>query len=387
MNLEKLWVSMKAESARNGKVFSERKYLQRVREQVTEEWWRKHCKKIDRVEAGLPHHLSGGWDPERGPLTILKWCTKRYRLIFGELKCQHCGSQDGPLFRKALSGGITQFSKCYRFCSDSCSKASDGASQKRQATSIQKYGAPNVAQSAHFQRKIRIVNKRNDREFYERRLEKTRTTKVKIHGSLEAAEAIRAEKMKATNQRLYGGNAATCSRKVRAKVRETNLRRYGVENPSQDAEIMGRIVAATSAVRFLPKEITIRGRRYTGLQGYEPKFLAWYDQQGGRQRFETKPKSVPYKLGKKQKWYHPDLKVVGANTLVEVKSVYTAAIKGEPVGYGSYKRMRLKFAACVENGFKIYLAVMHNGNCFLREGLLPTKKQLRAEFKTWLQQL
>lgn len=382
------WYEMRDECARTGALFSARQFLNRMERILGPKEWKKIEKIVDKTKAGLSHHHNLDYNPISCKMALEDWGSRRYTFMFGKLICQKCGAADGPLFRKVLTEGIgTSIKKLHDYCSDSCSKGSDRANAKREATCLAKYGEVNVAKTLNFRIGMARLHKSLTQEEQSERRMKTEVTKIRRHGSLGEAERKRAEKMMATNQLLYGGNAATCSKKVRAKVVATNLERRGIRNVSQDPEVMEKIVASTGAKRFKRKSITIRGQTLENLQGYEPMALHWlYKVRKVKHRVEKAKVSIPYRHAGKNRCYHPDFAVKNTNVLIEVKSAYTAGMMGKVGVYGSYTTTKAKMLGAASAGYTIYMLIWHPGlqDCFVWKGPLPSKKELKADYKKWI---
>jgi hypothetical protein len=378
---------LRVASAKVGVPVAERRFLEAVRKRVTEQEWNLMEAKVDRVASGVPHHLEVSYKPRRDKPRLRAWLKARYLFMFGVRVCEHCGSRTGKLFRPLENVGTGFKGLWHRFCSDSCSKSSEGATEKRKNTCLKIYKADNVSRSAHFRKKMVVYWKQFDSGQLDDRNEKTRNTKIRKHGSVEAAEAARAIKMVKTNMERYGGPAATCSPEVRRKVEQTNLRRRGVTNPSKDPEVMRKIQESWKS----RKEITVGKKIFTGLQGYEPQAVLWLTKNGVKPREIERPRSgIPYRIEGVDRIYHPDLLVTRGDRriMVEVKSVYTASIfldTPESHNYGTYNAVRLKLNACTKLGYEVRLLIPHNGGCFVWDGKLPTNRDSVARaFNKWV---
>jgi hypothetical protein len=387
MNLKEIWISLKDECASNKTIFSERRYLNRVKEVLTDRQWEKIKCHIDRREAVLPHHFRPDWNPKDDEPKVRAWRQARYELIFGIMKCETCDAKEGPIFTKIKNSG-PHMNTIYRYCSASCSKASEHAVAGRRRTCLALYGVDNVSRSAHFRTTMKNHYANASEEWHKDRKDKKEATRIEKYGSLERYEKIRARKMVKTNNLRYGGNCSTCDPKVRRKVKATVRERYGVDNVSQSPEIMAKIIAATGNRLYERKSVRVKGRLYENLQGYEPAFVKWYHKQVGRPALKTHCVSVPYKHAGKQRYFHPDFEVEGENVLIEVKSVYTAGLCTNSGGYGSYTVTKAKFQGAVNVGYRIYLAIWNEriDAWFIREGSLPAKKLLKAEYDSWLKE-
>ena len=340
--------------------------------------WAKVASKLDRRAAGLPHHKELGYDKKKAQPVVEQWLADRYVFMFGVPVCETCGRKKGALFPNLTKIGTGLKGMPFRYCSNGCSKGSTEALAKRQATCTKRYGAPNVAQSGRFRKKMQKYWRQFDDEQRAQRNKKRNETLARKHGSVEKAHRIRAARMVETNLARYGGPAATCSEEVRAKVVATNYARRGVSNPSKDPEVMKRINESWKK----RKEIVLKGKRFTGLQGYEPQALEWMVKHAGiRVKNISRPAfAVTYKLRGVEHVYHPDFYIEqnDKQVVVEVKSIYTAALAKDAVashGHGEYAKVRAKINACVALGYDVRLLIWHKGTCFVWKNKLPLDRR------------
>ena len=70
-------------------------------------------------------------------------------------------------------------------------------------------------------------------------IKQTNLQRYGVDNPSKAKEII--EKRKNTNQKLYGGNAPICNKDVKEKTKQTNLEKYGVENIFQSKDIQNKI--------------------------------------------------------------------------------------------------------------------------------------------------
>ena len=127
----------------------------------------------------------------------------------------------------------------YQYCSLKCSNGDPMVKERKNLTSINKYGSVEEA--------------------YNVRMQKTKKTLIEKHGSVEEAYNVRMQKVRETNLERYGVEYSTQSDEVKGKiessliekygsveeaynlrmqkVRETNLERYGVEYSLMNDEI------------------------------------------------------------------------------------------------------------------------------------------------------
>lgn len=356
-----------------GVAAAERKFLVYLKN-ILKEKWPKVAPKIDRRAAGLPHHKEIGYDRKKAQPVVANWLAQRYLFMFGVPVCETCSSKEGPLFTSLGDVGTGLKGLWFRYCSDGCSKGSVEAKAKREATCTKKYGVRNIAQSKRFRKKMRKYWNQFDEDQRVQRNTKRNETLARKHGTVEKAHKLRAAKMVKTNIKRYGGPAATCSEEIKAKVVATNYARRGVSNPSKDPEVMQRINESWKK----RKELILKGKLFTGLQGYEPQALTWMVSEAGVKVSSIKRPTfaVAYSLRGIQHVYHPDFYVeqAGKKILVEVKSIYTAAILKDTSaehGHGEYARVRAKINACVALGYETRLLIWDKNTCFVWKNKLP----------------
>lgn len=343
---------------------------------------------LDRSKAGVPHHLRAGYNKKRDAPIVREWLRARYFFMFGSMVCETCGSTKGPLFNKEIGTGLKPL--WFKFCSESCSKGSQEAYDKRCRTSREKYGKDNVAQSKHFRRKMKAYWDQFDETQRKERNAKRNKTLAEKFGSVRASIDYRSAKAIATNKIRYGGRSPTCSPEVRAKVEATNLRVRGVTNPSKDPEVMHKIMTSWKN----RKSISLgAGVTLDGLQGYEPQVAQWLVSRGVKPTKVGRPSfAISYTYKGRIHTYHPDFLVRERKRycLIEVKSMYTAALHRDSVstdGHCNYQKVRAKINACSDQGYSVRLAIWHpKAGCFLWKGRLPSdRKIVRDAFNRWLQ--
>lgn len=142
-------------------------------------------------------------------------------------------------------------------------------------------------------------------------------TKLRKYGSANFANK---EKSRATRLAKYGDAHFN-----RAKCRETNLTRYGVEYPLQNAEILQR--NHLSGLRC--RDYTMPSGRVVQIQGYEGHALDWLLKTHDESELlvsKTDVRSFPYSLDGKVRRYFPDIWVPSQSLVYEVKSAYTLKV-------------------------------------------------------------
>jgi hypothetical protein len=161
------------------------------------------------------------------------------------------------------------------------------------------------------------------------------------------------ERKKDTNLKNWGVENPTQSSVIYDRIKATNVKKYGVEYVMQDTDIFQ--MATKNAHRF--KFATIHGRLFTHLQGYEPQGVIYLIEQMGIgvddiHTGRTIPK-IQYSFDGKSKIYFPDLYIPSKNLLVEIKCDYTYNKELE--------KNKAKRKAALESKYD-YLTIIFNNN-------------------------
>jgi hypothetical protein len=201
--------------------------------------------------------------------------------------------------------------------------------EKRKATFNAKYGVDNPFQSQEIKDKIKgtmlktygIENPMMNIDFKDK-------MKTSIASRTENDRLITKNKREETNKNIYGTKYATQSvtkeewdRRMNKRV-QTNLERFGYENPAQHPEIFEKI--QESAKRFKP--YTMPSGKIRKIQGYEGFALDELVKIYMEDQIKTDRKDVgriKYILNDKTKYYYPDIAIPHENKLIEIKSHYT----------------------------------------------------------------
>ena len=151
--------------------------------------------------------------------------------------CPICGKETSFT---GLSGGY------HTCCSISC--ANIYTKPKREQHNIEKYGCKYSFQADSVKNKIKQTNLHkygveNPQQNKEIRKRTEDTLKAK-YGGIGASSKIIYDKMQATNLQLYGARNVFSSEYGKAQIRKTNNERYNVDYPTQNTEIMQKVVNA-----------------------------------------------------------------------------------------------------------------------------------------------
>ena len=285
-----------------------------------------------------------------------------------------------------------------RYCSDDCKSKSEihkngcnrrdysSALEKRKATNMEKYGVSNVSQTDAVKDKLRITTK----ETAVIRTQKTRINNLERYGvestnSLESAKekkkksfiekygvdhqlkipevAVsvakknsenakeRLAKAKETNIEKYGCENPSSNDKVKVKRTETMVERFGVENASQNAEVHTRQMKP----RYI--EYKFPSGNIQNVMGYEPQALEKLLQIFNEEDIIIGKGNMPelwYDLNGKKR-YFPDIYIPKENLIIEVKSVWTWSKDS-----GTLSKNKAKEKCVIDNGYKFLLMMFDN---------------------------
>lgn len=158
--------------------------------------------------------------------------------------CEDCNN----FYQFELRRALTLKNKYNKYLCPSC--RIPYAKESRKKTNIEKYGVP-VAMNTEEVRKKRIANRNLKAEY-----QKTIETRIRKYGSLEKANAIRLE-----------------------KCRQTNLKKYGVENPQQNKEIHRKAIETRKQNNALSTISPTRRKNYANRKYKEFKSIGieWLD--------------------------------------------------------------------------------------------------------------
>lgn len=282
-----------------------------------------------------------------------------------------------------------------RYCCTECRKVSQPSkmqeslakkdmaaiAEKRRATVIAKYGVDNVSKTKAVKDKLRITTSATAVI----RTAKTKATNLKNHGveSTNSLQSVK-DKKKETFMEKYGvdhqlkipGVAASVAKKNsdnaaerlavaaqtkleiygdanynnRKKYTETCLERFGVENPSQNAEVHAKKIKNS----YKSKEYVLPSGNKIYLQGFEwlamDELLETYNES----EIITETSLIPIfdytDIHGQSRKYFPDIYVPKDNLIIEVKSDWT---------YTQNKTVcDLKRDACVLSGYNFRFMIM-----------------------------
>jgi hypothetical protein len=274
-------------------------------------------------------------------------------------KCDVCGKIKELSYRK-YNKNISSGS--YYACSNLCAKS------KVESTNRDKYGVDYPLQSEnkmnelkeYFTKKFGFDNpSKNDdiklkREttMYAKYGVKTNIILPETHKkSIEMSKSPDSiKKRKETNIDRYGFDNPMKSKEIYQRFKETNIEKYGVEFPSQNSIIFNK----TQKSQFKIKEY--KEIKYQGT--YELDFLEFCDKNDILNKI-SKIKSIKYKYRNKSKYYHPDFFVEELNLIIEVKSDYY---------YNLHLEKNLcKQQNCIEQGYNFIFIINKDYTEFLNK--------------------
>ena len=178
------------------------------------------------------------------------------------------------------------------------------------------------------------------------RIEKVKQTNIKKFGVEYPAQnkEVR-EKMKATTFKNYGVFNASQSDTIKAKKVESCLKNYGCENPMHNTEIVIKL----SKNAYKLKEYILPSGKIIKVQGYEPFALNELITIDNITEDDiitgcgNVPKIIYYDEEQKEHHHYVDIYIPSQNKMIEVKSTWTAEKKKDCIF--------LKQNACKEQGY------------------------------------
>jgi endogenous inhibitor of DNA gyrase (YacG/DUF329 family) len=285
-----------------------------------------------------------------------------------------------------------------RYCSEECKKIgiqfkfsdtyltkdTDAILKKRKATVTAKYGVDNVSKTKAVKDQLKITTKATA----DARTAATKKTNLANWG-VESTNSLQSVKnaKKSTFQKKYGVDhqlkipsvSASVSKKNtdnaterlteakktklkeygdenynnRDKYKETCIEKFGVENPSQNAEVHAKKMKS----EYRNKEFTFPSGKRVMVMGYEDKaiseLLKTYSEIDIITETTLIP-TIPY-IGTDNKThvYFPDIYIPKDKLFIEVKSQYTYD------GFiGWYETNKLKESACIKAGYNFKFMIM-----------------------------
>lgn len=328
--------------------------------------------KLDLDSRRVFHHLDLRYSGKSADYAVAYLDVVKY--LHGPFKCLSCGSRTSRLKRPCtLLKGWTPY------CSDSCSKGSERAVSRREATALRKYGVTNVSKSEAVKNRIAESWSKLDRDAITQKILQTTANRYG-GGDLDKARADIQTRRAATNIQRYGSVCPLAAPEPRQKCLNTWKENLGVSNPSHSWNVVDKITRSFKR----RKQVTIKGREFT-LQGDEDKALCWLVSKGVNVKkiecSSNKKLSIPYRCPykKKNRLYFPDFQFSHRGTpwLMEVKSSYWAGLTHGSFAKSYWLNLRAKLRATVNKGHNLVLFI--DGVVWFLPAYspLPTKAQIR----------
>lgn len=216
---------------------------------------------------------------------------------------------------------------------------------KQKSTNNKKYGNPNF----NNRKKQRETMKKKYGYSYALQVptikEKFKTT-LKNKDWTESVELRKKTLLKTT-----GFEHQLQNPKIKKKIKETNIKKYGVENPSQCPQIAEKKLKSS----YLKKEYILPSGKKELIQGYEDfeidRLLTLYNESEISINYKDKP-VIWYKYKGKECRYTPDIYIPKDNKIIEVKSNHTMKLH--------LKKNWLKKEKCVSLGYDFEFRIYDN---------------------------
>ena len=257
-------------------------------------------------------------------------------------------------------------------------------SEQTKQTNIKRYGTENYSQTKECKESVTKTWKNKTREELDETNNKRIETCLNTYGTeySQQTECVK-DKIKKSTFENYGVTSSLSSKEVREKgnqtkwekygdknynnskqTEETNMKRYGVKNVSQNSEILEKIRKNT----YTFKEYKLPSCKIVKVQGYEPWAIDSLFKEGykesdiliGNKDIEEKIGQIWYmkENGKKSR-YLPDIYIISENKIVEVKSTWTYKSKKDNIF--------LKRQSCLNYGFNFEFMVFNGKKHLLTE--------------------
>jgi len=239
------------------------------------------------------------------------------------------------------------------YCGIKCKYKIQKVQEKAKQTMIKKYGVENPTYLK--QTKENHWSKSKEKDNIALKISKT-----KINKSKKYKDKIY-EKYKNTNLKKYGVENVFQDSEIKEKIKQTNLKKYGVENPMQNSKIFEK----QRKNSFKLKKFIFSSGKEIKLQGFEPEALEILLKQYDKNDIITSISKIPkikYKLNDKIHVYFPDFYIKSKNKIIEVKSIYTFLKDKE-------KNLKKK-EACLANNFDFEFMIFDRKKKLINEAIL-----------------
>ena len=152
--------------------------------------------------------------------------------------------------------------------------------------------------------------------------DKFKVTNEKIFGGHPMTSNIIKNKIRNTCIKKYGVNNTFSNEEIKRQICETNIKKYGVKYPSQSIAIQEKL--QKSLLKF--KNYIMPNGDIRRIQGYENMALDELIKEFSPDDIVTSRKYIPrirYTKNNKELYYFPDIFIPKINKIIEVKSDYT----------------------------------------------------------------
>lgn len=212
--------------------------------------------------------------------------------------CLNCGKH--TKFKNITSG-------YFKYCCVKCAQNDKTTIEKREHTTMQKYGSKNIRNSDHYVKKTKLtkIARYNDENYNNR--SKAKETCLKKYGVENPFQSDEVKnKIKQTNLVKYGVENILKLNSTIEKIKSTNLQRYGYEWPQQNPDIRKK----------QQYKYTFDNKKFDS--SWELTYYIWL--KDNNIQFEYQPNvHFSYMFNNKQHIYCPDFLV--NNEFVEVKGL------------------------------------------------------------------
>ena len=208
-------------------------------------------------------------------------------------------------------------------------------------------------------------------------LDKMKATNIKnlgVENPFQSKEIQ--DKMKATNMKNLGVEYPGQSEEIKDKMKATNMKNLGVENPMQSKKIFEKCQKSLFKSLFKQKLYKFNSGEEDNCQGYEPLALKELEELYDYTYEDYKNWNnleFYYEINNKKHRYYPDIPFIRINKIIEVKSTYTF-----------YKELykNLKKAECViKHGFDFEIWIYYSkfNKLIFNNKTIELKQELHKE--------
>lgn len=213
--------------------------------------------------------------------------------------CKTCGN---PTKFVGLGSGYRDF------CSHQCQVSNKDIIKQAKQTKFNNYG------EGHYFSETGRLNIQNTQKKIAK--DRMKNTVKKLKNELNIPEEVEItnisqfqfikDKKEENSIEKFGCVCTLHNPQIHQKTIQTNIEKYGVENPLQSHEIRKK-----AKKKFIYNDILFDSK-------WEIAYYIWLKDHNIQ--FEYQPKALSYEYNGKTKWYHPDFKI--GNQLVEIKNPY-----------------------------------------------------------------